>query len=47
MRLADSNILLYAVSADPSEANKRARAIEVLADRDNLALNSFSHAALG
>ena len=30
MRLADSNILLYAVSADPAEAGKRARAIEVL-----------------
>ena len=30
MRLADSNILLYAVSADPAEASKRARAIEVL-----------------
>ena len=39
MRLADSNILLYAVSADPAEAGKRARAIEVLADRDNLALS--------
>ena len=39
MRLADSNILLYAVSADPAEAEKRARAIEVLADRDNLALS--------
>ena len=39
MRLADSNILLYAVSADPSEAKKRARAIEILADRDNLALS--------
>ena len=39
MRLADSNILLYAVSADPSEADKRVRAIEVLTDRDNLALS--------
>ncbi len=39
MRLADSNILLYAVSADPSEADKRALAIEILADRDNLALS--------
>ena len=47
MRLADSNILLYAVSADPSEANKRARAIEILADRDNLAINPFSRTALG
>ena len=39
MHLADSNILLYAVSADPDEAEKRVRAIEVLADRDNLALS--------
>ena len=39
MRLADSNILLYAVSTNPSEAEKRARAFEVLADRDNLALS--------
>ena len=39
MRLADSNILLYAVSADPKEAAKRTRAIEVLADRDSLALS--------
>lgn len=39
MRLADSNILLYAVSADPLETEKRDRAIEVLADRDNLALS--------
>ena len=39
MRLADSNILLYAVSADPAEAGKRVRALEVLADRDNLALS--------
>lgn len=39
MRLADSNILLYAVSADPAEGEKRARAIEVLADRGNLALS--------
>ena len=36
MRLADSNILLYAVSADPAEAGKRVRALEILADRDNL-----------
>ena len=40
MRLADSNILLYAVSADPEEeAVKRTRAIEILADRDNVALS--------
>ena len=39
MRLADSNILLYAVSADQAEAGKRFRAIEILADRDNLALS--------
>ena len=39
MRLADSNILLYAVSTHPAEAAKRARAIEVLADRDNIALS--------
>ena len=39
MRLADTNILLYAVSADPSDAAKRARAAKVLADRENLALS--------
>ena len=39
MRLADSNILLYAVSADPEEAVKRTKAIEILADRDNVALS--------
>ncbi len=39
MRLADSNILLYAVSSDPAEAGKRVRALEVLADSDNLALS--------
>ena len=39
MRLADSNILLYAVSADPDEAGKRVRALELLADRDNLTLS--------
>ena len=38
MRLADSNILLCAVSADPAEAGKRARAIEVLGE-DSLALS--------
>ena len=38
MRLADSNILLYAVSSDPAEAGKRARAIEVLGE-DSLALS--------
>lgn len=39
VRLADSNILLYAVSADPAEAGKRVRALEILAERDNLALS--------
>ena len=39
VRLTDTNILLYAVSADPSDAAKRNRAAEVLADRDNLALS--------
>ena len=39
MRLADSNILLYAVSTNPGEATKRTRAIEILADRENLALS--------
>ena len=39
MRLADTNVLLYAVSADPAEAGKRVRALEILADRDNLALS--------
>ena len=39
MRLADTNILFYAVSADPAEAGKRVQALEVLADRDNLALS--------
>ena len=39
MRLADSNVLLYAISADPAEAGKRVRALEILADRDNLALS--------
>ena len=39
MRLADTNILLYAVSADPSDASKRTRSAELLADRDNLALS--------
>lgn len=39
MRLADSNILLYAVSAESAEMGKRARALEILADRDNLALS--------
>ena len=38
MRLTDTNILPYAVSADPSDADKRTRAAEILADRDNLAL---------
>ena len=38
MRLADSNILLYAISSDPAEAEKRARAIEILGE-DSLALS--------
>ena len=39
MRLADTNILIYAVSPDPADALKRDRALEVLADRDNLVLS--------
>ena len=38
MRLTDTNILLYAVSTEPAEANKRARAYEIL-DEDSLALS--------
>ena len=38
MRLADSNILIYAASTDPSEAGKRARAREILRE-DSLALS--------
>ena len=38
MRLADTNILLYAVSTIPSESAKGARAREVLGE-DSLALS--------
>ena len=38
MRLIDTNILLYAVSTDPEEADKRDRAYEILAE-DSLALS--------
>ena len=38
MRLADSNILLYAISSDPAEAEKRARAVEILGE-NSLALS--------
>ena len=34
MRFVDTNILLYAISRDPSEAAKARRANEILADRD-------------
>lgn len=34
MRFVDTNVLLYAVSTDPSERDKRQRADEVLAGRD-------------
>ena len=38
MRLADTNILLYAASANPAESGKRARAVQVLQE-DSLALS--------
>ena len=38
MRLADTNILLYAISPDPAEALKRSRAYEILGE-DSLALS--------
>ena len=38
MRLADSNILIYAISADPAEVGKRDRALEILGE-DSLALS--------
>ena len=38
MRLADSNILIYAISADPAEGGKRERAAEILGE-DSLALS--------
>lgn len=34
MRFIDTNILLYAISTQPSEAIKAAKAQEILADRD-------------
>lgn len=34
MRFADTNILLYAISRDPEEAPKAARAREILDDRE-------------
>ena len=39
VHLADTNILIYAVSPDPADALKRDRALEVLADRDSLVLS--------
>ena len=39
VRLADTNILIYAISPDPADALKRDRALEVLADRNNLVLS--------
>lgn len=38
MRLTDTNILLYAASTNPAEADKRARAVEILRE-DSLALS--------
>lgn len=38
MRLVDTNILIYAVSADPADAVKRARAYEILGE-DSLAIS--------
>ncbi|HEY7731408.1 MAG TPA: PIN domain-containing protein [Gaiellaceae bacterium] len=34
MRFADTNVLLYAISRDPDEQGKAARADEILASRD-------------
>ena len=34
MRFVDTNVLLYAVSSEPTEAGKNRRANEILADRD-------------
>ncbi len=34
MRFVDTNVLLYAISRDPSEEQKTARANAILADRD-------------
>lgn len=39
MRLADTNILLYAISRDPGERSKAERAHEILSDRE-LALST-------
>lgn len=38
MRLVDTNILIYAVSADPADAVKRSRAYEILGE-DSLAIS--------
>ena len=38
MRLTDTNILLYAISVNPSEAAKKVRALEVLGE-DSLAIS--------
>ena len=38
MRLTDTNILLYATSTNPAEADKRAKAVEILHE-DSLALS--------
>ena len=38
MRLVDTNILIYAVSADPADAVKRSRASEILGE-DSLAIS--------
>ena len=38
MRLTDTNILLYATSTNPSEADKRTKAVEILQE-DSLALS--------
>ena len=49
MRFVDTNVLLYAVSENPEEAGKRARAREVLAEPDLAAsvqvLQEFFHQA--
>jgi predicted nucleic acid-binding protein len=34
VRFADTNVLLYAISRDPEEQDKAARANQILADRD-------------
>ena len=49
MRFVDTNVLLYAVSEVPEEADKRARALEVLTEPDLAAsvqvLQEFYHQA--